>query len=80
MTITQTMQNIFGLLERHCPKYMTPLDVGTVVKPTRQTRKSLSADEMKKAVSMRKKGYSYEDIAASLGCAKSNIWRSLNRK
>ena len=80
MTITQTMENIFGLLERHCPKYMTPVDVGTVVKPTRQTRKTLPPSDVKKALAMRKQGYSYEEIAASFGCAKSNIWRIINRR
>lgn len=80
MTITQTMENIFGLLERHCPKYMTPLDVGTKVGTSVEGRKSLSKSEIKQAKALRKQGCSYSDIATALGCSEPSAWRAVNKK
>ena len=80
MTITQTMENIWGLLERHCPKYMTPLDVAGKLGPIREGRKTLSAEEIKTAKAMRKKGHSYGDIAVALKCSEPSAWRAVNKK
>ena len=80
MTATETMARIYALLDKHAPKYMTPVNVGAI--PSKKydisRGKPLTEAQKKRAKILRAARFSYDDIAAEFGVSRSTVYRAVN--
>jgi DNA invertase Pin-like site-specific DNA recombinase len=79
MSVTETMTRIYALLDKHTPKYMTPVNVALTTKGKYDIRRGrpLTESEKREAKRMRAAGMIYDDIAAHIGVCRTTVYRAI---
>lgn|GEM_PF-1923810 len=80
MSVTETMARIYALLDKHAPKLMTPVNVGAMTTGRCDIRRGrpLSEGEKRAALTMRNKGWKYDQIAQEFGVSRTTVYRAIN--